>query len=283
MDIIRKFCLLAALGILVITVLICIQTVVHLHCIPKSSLPAEIPSKIKLKNINQYSSLSITFATLSAVITSSLYLVCTQWSCHYIEDTLPMLIYVLSFWNSYFLAHLFLYLIFVGRLFNPHYRRLYLYPESVRYSLWMLLFVMTMIMIEFNIAEGLYFADIEYPESISFACNVFYAVIDITISILTMILFFCPMCRRTNVKSNRTDMSVIKKYGILSTLQLVAAVSFQVSTVGAPYGFNPIEFWYIAGMIQMLDCLLLVICIYFGFARKPTVCTLRRLTWNCFD
>ena len=69
-----------------------------------------------------------------------------------------------------------------------------------------------------------------------------------------------------------------EKYAVLSALQLVAAVSFQIaflltcllSWTEAPLSIV-IVYADILNELSMLDCLLLIICIYSGFARQPTV------------
>ena len=69
------------------------------------------------------------------------------------------------------------------------------------------------------------------------------------------------------------------KYAIISFLQLIAAVSFELiflsrfylEEIGAlPNAWN--NYVHIRNVVEMSDCLLLIICIYFGFTRKQTVC-----------
>ena len=223
-----------------------------------------------------YCTLSVAFATLCAILTCSTYLVFTQWSC---LGASRSYIYGIPWWDSYIFCKIFLYLIFIERLFNPHYRRIYSYPTCFQYTLWMLLVVLFLTMIIDNICDGVLLTNLDYPYAVSNINDAVYAIIDSAISIVTMILFFIPFCRqiRAPVISNNLDVSVIKKYCILSLLQLIAALSFQLA-MGARIYMDIVDvpistvkkFNCIVAVIQILDCLLIIICIYFGFARKKT-------------
>ena len=277
-DIIWRFCLFVAFCILIGAILIFIQTIQHLHCIPNPASSTDFNSKIELRNVNIYSTLSVTCASLTVIAAFSVHLVCTQWSC--LENGLGI-IYAFLFWNSYIFAKIFLYLIFEGRLFNPHYRQIYQYPQYIRCVLWILLFILIITLIGFNIEFGLDLEHVQYDDiyAMDSGLTAIYATTDIIISLLTMTLFFCPLYHHSRRPSTTTAMYVLKKYGILSALQLFVALSFQFSllvgtildTVDASL-ITLQKVNIINRTIQMLDCLLLMFCIYFGFARKQTVC-----------
>ena len=85
------------------------------------------------------------------------------------------------------------------------------------------------------------------------------------------------------------SMSVVMKYGVISALQLIAAAVYEISFV-----IRIFAGWYhtknaagnsyldICSIIQMMDCLILMICIYLGFARKQTVCLcIIRIKYSC--
>ena len=187
-----------------------------------------------------------------------------------------MLGLILSYilWESYTLTKLFLHLIFIGRLSNPHYRRIYQYRSYVLYFQWMLLFVLIMAMIGYNADYILWFAGVDLPDPMNDCTLAIYLVTDSILCISTTILFFRPICRRLN-KVAKLHESVVQKYGIISALQLMAAVSFQMSFISGLYIAQNVKstdylhaYYDICDVIQMMDCLLLMICIYFGFARK---------------
>ena len=275
-DFIWKFCLYLTLVIVIVTISMCVKIIQHLHCISKSAYSSDTQFNIQLKHVKTYSTFSVTFATLSVIVSFSKYLVCTQWSCVY---TALNSIYAIIWWDFYILSKIFLYLIFIGRLFNPHYQRIYQYSKFIQYILWMMLSVLILIGLEFNVIAVLLMCGITHPYALDTICTIMYAMCDITISSVTMILFFRPLCRGSILNSNDADVSVIKKYGILSALQLVAAISFQISFMGSIYMSAidaPVRNWaiynYTIRTIQILDSLLLMICIHFGFARKQTVC-----------
>lgn len=274
-DIIWKSCLCVALCILIITIYICVRTILHLNCVPKSAVSSDIRCQIQVRHMKAHCTLSVLFATLAVIIIFSKYLVCSQWSC---VSTGLQFMYQIPWWDSYIPAKIFLYLLFIFRLFNPHYRRIYQYPKYVQSVLRTLVFVLVTAAIEFNIASAFLIGGFKYPQYIDDICTAVYSISDITISVVTFALFFRPLCQRRMI-SNQNDLFVIKKYGFLSTLQLIAAISYQSSVLGwlwleatAASTIVFREFNYICSIIQMLDCLLLVICIYFGFARKQTVC-----------
>ena len=75
-------------------------------------------------------------------------------------------------------------------------------------------------------------------------------------------------------------MSVTKRNGFISALQMIAAITFQLTWLGGTYlaACNVSEkvlreYVYIIRLIQMSDCIMLMFCIYAGFARKR-VCSI---------
>ena len=136
---------------------------------------------------------------------------------------------------------------------------------------------MMIIVIEFAIElQG-----IEMRKSIDLTCTAVYAITDCTLAVGTMFLFFRPICdtrfRDPNTQDN--EGSIVIKYGIVSALQCTAAVFYEMAVLGRVYVIMmhaSIDVWKgyvdIINIIQMLDCLMLLICLYVGFARKRTVC-----------
>lgn len=274
LDIIWKICFFAALIILVINISIYIKTLQHLHCIPEYSYAAKSRSKTLSNHMNTYSTLSISFAVFSAAINWLMYPICTEWSCM----TWIGWMFNILYWDSYMLSKILLYSIFIGRLCNAEYRKIYSYPRRVHYLLWLLVIVLIMILISNTIGSTLLTLDVDYPDAIEHVVSVAYPITDIIISILTMILFFRPFCRGHMTSAKSVAFTALRKYCVLSVLQMIAAVSFQLSLMASAYlDFIDapirlqIAFVDIFHLIQNLDCLLLMICIYFGFARKQTV------------
>ena len=229
-----------------------------------------------MKHVHSYSTLSVSFSYFSIIVSVSDFLVCTQWSCH--ENDLGI-IYGISFISSYIISTFFLYLTFIDRLFDPYYRPIYQYSLYIRSILWMLLFILILTMIALDIDYGFQKLFEDYGlDSILF--DVFATTdIIIIISVLTTLLFFCPICRQNRMHSNHADISALKKYGILSALQLFAAVSFQMSLLSQSFLWlidTEVRIMrkvnYSTHVLKMLDCLLLMICIHFGFVRNQTVC-----------
>lgn len=132
-----------------------------------------------------------------------------------------------------------------------------------------------------TIDYGLRFIAFGPPEYVGTTCASVYLIADCVTAIATMILFFRPICcrfTRSLVKKD-ADKSVVRRYGIISALQMIVAVTFQLSFVGGILLGNDrsvvvLRIYYsTCAVIQLIDCLLLMLCIHFGFARKRTVCT----------
>lgn len=281
-DIIWTICLSISLCILIVTTYLSVRTLQHSHCIYPlfDAVPAVVPRKIGQRHLKAYSTLSVVFATLSAVVSFLVFPVCAQWKC---LDTVLGYILDIIFWAFYMMTKIFLYLLFIERLFNPHlYLPIYQYPKYIQYSLWMLVMVLIICLIASNVMNGLVMAEFEYPVSIEVACLAVYGIIDCTLSISLLFFFFRPIFSRGagNTVSVDVYMSVVRRYAAVSALQLVVAVSAQivfgiqcylVFTLG-PLSIIVRVFTDIMNVLQILDCLLLVICIYFGFVRQETVC-----------
>lgn len=227
MSIIWSFFFLLDLCVTITCVLLFIHTMFHLHCIPKSAA-AKVHSTVNSKYVKSYSTLSVTFAALSAITIFSSYPLCTQLSC---VDNLLGLMLDLHFWTFFTLSKLFLYLIFIMRLFNPRYRQIYSYSKFIQYFLWMLLFLLMTTMIEFNIYCGAIFGGIKYPQWLDLVCGAVYAITDHIISVVTSILFFRPLCRRNRIYPNGADVSLLKNTGssLLCNYSLRCRSSYHIS------------------------------------------------------
>ena len=253
-DVIWKLCSISGLCIFGISIISYTRIIMHIWCIPEDNSH----SKFDPKNIRMYSTLCVTFALLSISVTFSEYAICTQWSC---LNTILDPLFVFLFWNSYIGAKFFVYVIFIGRLFNPYFQRIYQYPKYIQYLLWMLLSMMVSTVAVTNIEAVLVLEGIEYPPSIDSVCAVVYGLSDFLLSCTTMCLFFKPLYshRPKHGASPNIYLSIVKKYGRISAVQLVSALSFQILVMGNIY-FNMIttldKSWsayeYIAHSIQML-------------------------------
>ena len=188
-----------------------------------------------------------------------------------------------------------MYLIFIGPLSDPYYQHIYQYPKCTQYLLWMLWIMLIVIVIAANIVSTLELIGIVYSQSVAIVIGIVYVVTDCTMSILITLLFFRPICCcfseiAEHVTSPNVDLSVAKKYGIIAFLQLISSVTYQLSLFGAiylamidsPHNVRN-SYFYIRSVILMVDCLLLMICIYIGFARKQTVYELIHFKGLCIS
>ena len=243
-------------------------------------------------NIKSYSKSSATFAVLALISIYSVYPLCAELDCHYTALKFTLAFF---FWDFYFLSKFFLYLMFIDRLFNPNYRGIYQYSKYHKYVLWMLLIVLVLLIITFNIYDGMIIGRIiEFPVYLDIGCGIAYAITDSIMATYSMILFLGPICSNgfASTVSLDADRMILKQYAIASVLQLFAAVSFDVMilsinilTINQVPMTVLVTFWDINHIIQMCDCLLLMICIYIGFARTRSVCYMVHLNeidihWN---
>jgi len=77
--------------------------------------------------------------------------------------------------------------------------------------------------------------------------------------------------------STTSSMSVVLKYGIISSLQTITATSYGISLIVRfllgwfhTHGHEGNSYLDICSLIQMMDMLITMICIYLGFAKKQT-------------
>lgn len=273
-DIMWVVCAFGGFCIVIATLFTFTLIVLHLYCIPGADPSSSTEPEIGRK----YSVLSAIFAALSVIITFAAYFVCSQWSCWYNDLAVAI---SMVYWGLYIGAKLFLYLLFLGRLFNPQYRHIYQYHEYTQYVLRALLIVLAMGMIEFTIGNALYLVGIKDFQSLDTIRMAVYVITDSILSITINILFFRPFCCRRigNSISAEIDRAAVIKYGIISFLQVIASVTYQFSIVVGLYlvlRHVPENTWhsytYCRDLVQMVDCFLLITCIYCGFARKQTVC-----------
>ena len=268
LDAIWKICFIISLCTCCIIICIYFRTMQSLFCIPQPAYS----STFEPRHIKIYSTTTITFATLSALVSFSAYPICTQWDC--LSNLRLGYTLTIAFYDTYFLSKLFLYLIFIGRLFNPHYYRIHQYPKYIKYLLYILLIVLMMAMVAYNIEFGLEMNGVNFLVFIVNVSGAVYSITDISIAIFCMLLFFRPICCR-NARNLNVHISVAKRYCFISTLQLISAVSYQLTLLSFIY-LNGIgvsdnvlsEYADISRIIQQWDCLLLTICIYVGFVRK---------------
>ena len=288
-DIIRVICGFVGLCILIIVAFTFIRITQHLHCFPGPPSISSLQSKDERERIKIYSTFAVSFATICVIISFSAYPVCAQWSCW---NTVLGDIYGLLIWNFYAVTKVFTYLLFFDRLLKPRYQRIYQYTDCTRVLLLGLLIALVIAVSILDMEYGLVFAGIAIHHSFELILLLMLVISDCALAISISVIFFHPLCSRSfkthlMLQTSNVNVADLRKYGIITALQLIAAVVFQMSMLGR-ICFNIIgpslTVWSvyldIARVIQMMDCLLLMICIYFGFVRKQknkSCCNMCRL------
>eukprot|EP01084_Bolivina_argentea_P104403 186941_1 len=248
----------------------------HLHCIPQDQ-KSNKKIHIEPKNTKVYSSFSVTLSLICVWLIFTTYPVCTQWKCEY--NTLGNFYYNFIL-DSYIFSKLFLYFLFVGRLFNPHYKKIYQYPCYIQYFLFIVMSIIFIATIISNIGAFFNFHQqtIDKMIIIWVAC---YVLADFVLSGITLMLFFIPLCKTSEsypgAIMESPSMSIVLKYGIISSFQTITATLYGVSLIvrfifGWFHSTNSESNSYldVCSLIQILDMLMTMICIYLGFAKKQT-------------
>lgn len=275
-DSIWGICFCIASFILVITIFAFIRIKQHLHYVPESSsFATDFRYKMERKRMKMHCDVSVNFALLCVALNFTAYPVCTEWHC---SNTFLGYIYGVLIWDSYFLTKTFIYLLFFGRLFNPHYQRIHQYPRGLQSILLILLLLLVSTMIAFDITDGLVLANVDFSKWIGKIIIVMLAISDCTLAVAIMVLSFCPF---SSSAFQHVDVPVMQIYGIVTILQFIATILFEMSLLGRVcMDFMDVSdavwigYSYIYRIVQMTDCFLLMLCVYFGFARQKTVCTL---------
>ena len=131
-----------------------------------------------------------------------------------------------------------------------------------------------------NVLLGLLLTGIEYRSSTENMLFAVYGMTDCIMSISLMILFFRPICTKSTLSVDGYT-SIVRKYAVLSALQLVVVANV-VQWTGAPRSTVKL-YSDIRNVLSMVDCLALIISMYLGFARQETVCTYSVIEpYNCW-
>lgn len=279
-DTIRTLCFFFGLITLTVTLCYFILIILHLHCFPKFPFPLDLHSEIGPGNVQTYSTLSASSATICTFIAFSVFPICTKFDRWYSEMAV---IYSIAIWDTYIMAKLFMYLMFFGHLFNPFYQPIYQSAKWFEYFLRILLTLLVIFMFTLTIGLGMVlFEDYFLSDSFSNISAAVYFIADSVLSISTTVMLLRPICNR-QIRDNVApdfDISILKKYATVSVLQLISAVSYQMTMLALIFVWIDVPdstrtaYNNICNLIRMIDCSLLIICIYLGFARHPMVCNL---------
>ena len=171
----------------------------------------------------------------------------------------------------------------MGRLFNPHWQRIYQYPKSIKYLLWMLLLFLMATVIMYNVSHVMRYLYYDWNLTIliSDVFDVSFVAADMIFSTFNLCLFLRPLCRAGNLVSPDIRKAVLVKYGVISALQLVAAATYELSVlvrwylVLARHVVND-DLWGIAtDILRVIQMLVLFNCICIRFTRiaiAPHIC-----------
>ena len=261
----------------------------HLYCVNEDPMISRT-KKIEPPFTKIYSTLSATFATLSVLLIFTTYPVCTQYFCGY--NPLGNFYYD-AVLDTYIAAKLFLYFLFIGRLFNPHYAKIYRYHRFIKVFLFIVMAIVILTTVVTNVGSFFNFKHQNINALIIVWVGI-YVFADFILSGFTLVLFFKPLWTRKGLISQQSardnsasgpistvsttsSMSVVLKYGIISSLQTITATLYGISLI-VRFSFH----WFhstdsegdsyldICSLIQMMDMLITMICIYLGFAKKQT-------------
>ena len=177
------------------------------------------------------------------------------------------------------MAKIFLYFILIGRLFNHYFAQIHQYPKYIKYLLYYMLICSIINLINGSTCVVLVLTGYARAAAIFYVCIAVGAITDILLSLFCMVLCFRAIFSH-NAKTPVFYVSVAKRQGFVAALQALVTISAEcgymlwVFLVLNGAALNVLQdYIYISNIVAMLECMLLMICIYVGFARKSnTVC-----------
>ena len=279
-----------ALCLLLFSIITFTAVLQHLFCVkPSKNKKYHIDPKI----IKRCSILCCLFGLICSMAGFSTFPICTSFQCGY--NSLGNAYFIINL-NSYILSKLFLYILFIHRLFNKYSSEIYQYPKYIK-----TLLNITIIIIAIAITLTTIFAIIidhhynndkvdGFDLSVIIAVAI-YVIADFLLSGFTLILFFAPLWNMAKVKKQNKQkfVKIIWKYGGISLMQTIISMFYGISLIirfrmGWYHTAQKIGVSYLdmCMVIQLFDILVTMLCIYIGFVKKETQKSYCRICGDSF-
>eukprot|EP01083_Nonionella_stella_P012903 36414_1 len=178
----------------------------------------------------------------------------------------------LSITNTYILSKIFLYSLFIARVYSQFFKKLYPYSNKLLYCLRFMMFLALVTVILVNISYWYHFpAFMKYVDDTT-AGGIVLVFLDFGLSVFTLLLFVIPSC---SVYGHAMKLKIMKLI-VLSSIAILSSTFCGVGMV-VRYYFH----WYwvyditfhiayvdVLNTCKCMDCVMSLTCIYFGFVSK---------------
>eukprot|EP01083_Nonionella_stella_P074117 200889_1 len=245
---------------------------------------ASTKSLLPFTRISALSSASLN--VLCILFHCSSFLVCKNLPCGY--NTYGAFVYFTTM-NTYIISKLFLYSLFIGRLYNEFFKQLYAYSNAILYGLCFMMLLAWWMLIAVNVLVSLHYSQYvnndESIDSMSTIAVIIFVCLDASLSVFTLILFVIPLCSRYG---HKLKLSIIK-YTVLSSIAILSSTVCGTLMVYRyyhrwyhPFVMRELVYLDILNSLKCIDCIISLLCIYFGFVSKETYIEYCGCIQNCF-
>ena len=221
---------LLALCLLLCSIFTFTMILQHLFCV-KSTTNKKVHISPKITKICAIS--CCIFGLICSFAGFSTFPICTEFQCGY--NTLGNTYFIINL-NSYILSKLFLYILFIQRLFNKYSQKIYKYSKWIKTLLEFTIFIIFIAIILTTIFAII----IDHYEnsnkvdaldlSVIIAVNI-YVFADFILSGFTLFLFFLPLWRLKPQLNKKKFTEIIWKYGVISMSQTAISMIYGVSLI----------------------------------------------------
>ena len=271
---------LLALCLLLFSILTFTAILQHLFCVKADQNKT---SHIDPKVIKQCSILCCMFGLICSMAGFSTFPICTTVECGY--NTLGNAYFIINL-ISYISSKLCLYILFIHRLFNKYSAEIYQYSKCTKRSLEIAIIILAIAIILTSIFAIIidHYNNNDKVDGLDWSviiAVVIYVLADFILSGFTLVLFFAPLWNMAKLKKRNMNkqklVAIIWKYGAISLTQTIISIFYGVSLIvrfvmGWYHTADTIGVSYLdmCVVIQLLDILITMLCIYVGFVRKET-------------
>lgn len=245
------------------------------------------PKHSKYRITKLSATLSATFSLSCVVLLVTTFPVCTTYFCGY---NFIGNFYFCAVIDTYILSKLMVYTLFIDRIYNDYFKKIYFYSSKILYLLLFMVILVIATLIIFNTFSVLNFQG-EYIHLLGKISVVVFVAMDITFSLCTLFLFIKPIYSQTNSNQNKQYMKhKIVKYALLSTFAIVSSLLYELTYAiriftGLYHSDTNAsnDYMDISSMLQISDCIVSMFCVYFGFVERNIFDRFCKRCHSCFQ
>ena len=242
-------------------------------------------SKYRITKLS--ATLSATFSLSCIILLFTTFPICTTFYCGY---NFIGNFYFCAVIDTYILSKLMVYTLFIDRIYNDYFRKIYFYSSKILYLLLFMVILVIVTLIIFNTFSALNFQGDSIHLLGKISVIVFISM-DITFSLSTLFLFIKPIYSQTNSDQNKQYMKhKIVKYALLSTFAIMSSLIYEVTYAiriftGLYHSDSNAsnDYMDISSMLQVMDCVVSMFCVYFGFVERDIFDRFCKRCHACFQ